>query len=479
MYVPRHKPFLHQEKALERLKGRKAFALLMAMRTGKTKVVLDDFGRLEDDGLCRNLLIIAPGGVYHTWVNAARDHLAPDLFARTRIHVWKSGAGAVAKRALSAFIDNKDNPRIFLVNVEALSSVKEARDACTRFLSGGPSMLVIDESTIIKNSAAKRTKFIIKELAPHAKYKRILSGLATPRSPLDLYSQFEFLDVSILGFRSYFAFRNRFAILKPMLFGGRRVDLVVGYRDLDELQARIEPHSFRVRLEDCYDMPAPKPYVRDVSLTDEQARLYKSMKENATALISGNSHVTATVVITQIMRLHQIVCGHTVDEQGTVHAVAENRTSELLHILNEADGKVIIWCAYDYNIRKLTEAIEREFGKGSVARFWGGNKNTREEEERRFKSEPECRFILATPDAGSRGRTWDMADIVVHYSYKNNLEHWDQGNERPKSVGKVKPIVYITLKTPNTVEEPILKALKEKIDMAGIINGDNFREWLI
>lgn len=487
-YTPRHKPYAHQQDALDKMRGKKApdmelgrrvHALRFKPRCGKSKTLLDRFGELELAGEVEDLFIFAPGGAYRTWETAIREHLSTDLTGRTKSFTWQSGAGISYKRELKAFLDYRDGVRIFLMNVEALSTVKEAREAAIAFLSARKSAAACDESTCLMRGTAARTKFVNAKLKPLADFRFILTGLITPRSPMDLYTQFEFLDERILGFRSFYAFRSRFAILKPLYIGGRVIQIEDGYRDLDELNARIEPYSSTVRFEDCYDMPPPQPFTRLVEMTKEQKKHYKEIQDFATTQLATGEHVTATIVIAQIMRLHQILCGHTVDESGKLHEIPEYRTKNLLDMIREYDGKVIIWCSYNYNVLKITEALQKEFGKDSVARFWGGNKDTREAEEADFKTNPECRFMVSTWDAGCRGRTWDCADLVIHYSYKENLEFWDQGNERPKKIGKMTPILYGTLKTEGTVEDKILKCLRDKINMASAINGENYREWLI
>src|SRR5262249_31759061 len=156
-----------QVEALRRLMGKTSFALLMAMRTGKTKVIIDDFGRLEAAGELEDLLVIAPAGVYRTWETALRDHASRDLLKRAKVYVWRSGQGTQkAADELRGFLLGGDSPRVLLVNVEALSTVEKARDLCLRFASQRRSMIVIDESTVIKNPSAKRTKFVVNRLAP-------------------------------------------------------------------------------------------------------------------------------------------------------------------------------------------------------------------------------------------------------------------------------------------------------------------------
>lgn len=461
------------------MEDQEAFALLMAMRTGKTKTLLDDYGQRELAGEVKNLLVIAPGGVYRTWEKAIDEHLSLDLKARVVAHIWRSGSAAGLRKARAAFLEEKERPRILVMNVEALSAVKEARLLAEEFLRAGPSMMAVDESTAIKNPKAKRTKFINQVLSPQAEFRRILSGLPTPNSPLDLFCQFEFLDWRILNFKSFYTFRNRYAIMQRVSFGGRTVDLVKGYQNIQELNERIDPFSYRVRLEDCYDLPAKAYMVREVGLTPEQERLYAEMKQFATVQLNETSHVTATIVISQILRLHQILCGHVVDELGNAHEIPEKRTAELLGLLGEYDGKAIIWCSYDNNVRKVSAALEKEFGEGSAARFWGGNIKNREEEERRFLNDPSCRFMVATAAAGGRGRTWTVAGLIVYYSNTPNLEHRSQSEERAQAIGKSAPVAYVDLMVPGTVEEKIIQNLRNKIDISSAIMGDDYREWLI
>ncbi len=471
-------PYPHQTQALERLNGHKAFALLMAMRTGKTKVLLDNFGQLELERQVSDLLVIAPAGVYRTWETAVRDHVSDDLQRRLQIHVWNSSANSQREqlRRLS-FIECEERPRLLLMNVEALSAVERARDFCVRFLRDpARAMIAVDESTIIKTPGAERTKFIIRNLTTRADYRRILSGLPTPRSPLDLYSQFEFLDWKILGHQSFYTFRANYAIIQPQRFGGRTVQLVVGYRNVEQLQAKIEPFSFRVPFRP--DIPSTYT-IREVAMTAAQKKIYADIKCFATSALEGGGHVTATVVIAQILRLHQVLCGHVRDETGVLHEIPENRTGELLALLEDYAGKAVIWCSYGHSIEKVVRALAQEYGEKAVAAFWGGNGPVRESEERRFLIDPECRFMVATPHAGGKGRTWSVADLVVYYSSNNDLELRDQSEQRVQGIGKKQQVDYIDLVVPGTVEGKILTALRKKINMAATITGDDWREWIV
>jgi len=547
VYESKREPRVKQREAISLIEGKKSFALIMEMRTGKTKVIVDDWGKMVEKGLVTDLLVIAPGGVYLTWADAIPLDLPDHLMKKTKIFSWVSGkaSGKAATREMESFMSHQ-GPRVLAINVEAISAVKRARELCVEFLRQHPgrSVVAIDESVVIKNIDSECGKFCVNVLAPLSAYRRILSGLISPRSPLDLYNQFKFLDPKILGYDMFSSFRARYAkvnqvcmlpnkairgkfkallgfngdldrkikAVKPEFnlnqsrsvkmefleaavagmprdevieaigrLGGyvQTIPIIESYRNIEELHDKIKSYSFRVRLDECYDMPSSDYSFYDVEMTKEQMKIYSNLKAFATAELSFEEHVTAHHVVTQMLRLHQVLCGHTKDERGKIHLIPEKRTRAVLEILDSFSGKAVIWCSYDVDIRKVSEAISEEFGKGSIARFWGGNLKTREEEERSFKTDPACRFMVATPDAGGRGRTWDVADLVIYYSSRNNLDHRAQSEDRVKGVGKTTPIAYVDLRVRGTVEEKIIEALREKMDLSAIVNGDDWREWLI
>ena len=475
----------YQQEALEQMAGRKGFALLMAMRTGKTHVALTDFGRMELAGEVKDMLVMAPAGLYRTWADPedALAHLSQDLRDRLRIHIWTAKGGREHDRQLREFLAEKGQPRMLLINIEAISNTKggRAQKVVTDFLDQKRgTVAIVDESTTIKGHGTERTYFACEEVAPRALYRRILSGLPTPQSPLDLYHQFEFLDRKILRQRNYYAFRARYAVMKKIQVGIRWVDIVDHFVNVEELYSLIKPHSVRVELSDVVNIPSTYSYW-DVEMTPEQARVYKQLKENATAALKEEGHVTATMVLVRMLRLHQVLMGHVVDEEGVERVLAERRSSALLELLDthHVSGKVVIWFSYDHDIRKVANLLRERYTHKTVACFWGGNVPEREGEDKRFREDPACLFMLATPGAGGRGRKWDAADMVVYYSSTDNLEHRDQSEERVKSVSDPRPKAYFDLRVRGTVDEKIIQALRKKINLASMITGDDFREWLV
>ena len=173
---------------------------------------------------------------------------------------------------------------------------------------------------------------VLSALGQYAKYRRILTGSPVTKSPLDLYKQCEFLDEYLLDHSSYYTFRTRYAVMRKAHFNGRSVEIVVGYKNLGELSDKIKPFSYRVLKDDCLDLPKKTFMKRIITLTAEQEKVYKQMKEMALAQLNGKLLTTANA-LTQLMRLHQITCGHFKANDGSIQIVKNNRLSELMDLL--------------------------------------------------------------------------------------------------------------------------------------------------
>ena len=511
-YTPRLTPRAHQIEAMRRLTLRPSgfddvFAWFQEMGTGKTYTALNEWGARAVQNDVPDLLVIAPAGCYHNWhrdkgtpgqlgytPSELKKHLDPELYARLRTCAWISGAGVTARNEMSTFLGATDRPRAFFVNIEALSTVEKARQAVLDFLGAGRAMMVVDESTRIRAPDTKRTDWIVRagrgEFGRAAAARRIMSGLPTPKAPTDLFSQMEFLDWRILGHRSYFTFRQHYAVMRQIRTGqlkklksGKTVPATawvdVAYRNEEELAARIAPHSYRILKSECLDLP-PKLYMppREVEMTDEQAKAYRELVSQATTELECGAAVSPKRKITQILRLHQVLQGFVKSDDGVIRYIKSNRIRALLEVLEEAAGKVVIWVSYDESVRAVTEALEREYGPGSVARYWGGNLKTRHEDEVRYLGDPRCRFMVSTPAAGGIGNTWVVGQLAVYLSGTPDLEHRLQSEDRTHRDGQTGQATYQDFYVPGTVDERIMEINREKIDMASALLGDGYREWL-
>jgi SNF2 family DNA or RNA helicase len=443
----------------------------MDMGTGKTKVSIDSFCYLYDQGKINSVLVIAPKGVYMNWYDIELGKHIPDHIVYESAY-WTSAPRASERDALNSLFVYKERLRILVMNIEALSTQKGTLFAKKFLDTSIGSMFVVDESTTIKNMSAKRTKNILK-LGKSATYRRILTGEPVTNSPMDLYSQCYFLDPHLLGFQSFFAFRNRYAEMIDMRMGSRAFKKVVGYRNLDELTTALKTFSTRIKKDECLDLP-PKIYVeRTVELTPEQKRAYDDMKHAALMFIDEQPKVTAQIVLTKLLRLHQIVCGHIITDEGDLIEIPEKRIEEVLNVAEETSGKIIIWANYRHSIRALVQRLEKTYGAESVVSYFGDT----EQEDRRaavssFQDDPKVRFFVGNPQTGGFGITLTAASTVIYFSNDYSLERRLQSEDRCHRIGQTKSVTYVDIRVPGTIDDKILKALKEKKDLAATIMGD-------
>jgi SNF2 family DNA or RNA helicase len=215
-----------------------------------------------------------------------------------------------------------------------------------------------------------------------------------------------------------------------------------------------------------------------VELTDEQKKHYKSLKERAMAELDGQL-VSAPIVLTKLLRLHQLVCGSLTTDDGEVIPVESNRMKALMEVLDEASGKVIIWANYRFDIKAIEAQLQEEYGKKSVVSYYGDTSNEdRQEAVRRFQTDPDCRFFVGNPQTGGFGITLTAATTVVYYSNSYNLEHRLQSEDRAHRIGQKNAVTYVDLICRKSVDEKIVKALRDKKQLSAQVLGDAWKEWL-
>jgi SNF2 family DNA or RNA helicase len=390
--------------------------------------------------------------------------------------LWQPNITKGQQEKLESLFEIETALHILVMNVEALSTDKGVKFA-SKFINSHKAMMAIDESTTIKTPTARRTKNII-GIGKHAKYKRIMTGSPITKNPLDLYTQCEFLDPWLLDFASYYSFRNRYAEMKTMHVRGRSIQVVKEFRHLGELSDTVKEFSYRVLKEDCLDLP-PKNFVkRHITLTPDQKKIYEQMKKHAIAML--NKKVTTTVtVLTQLMRLHQITCGYVTADDGTVQAVESNRLKELMSVLEEVEGKVIIWANYQFSVSDIMKEIGKVYGEDSYVHYYGLTpQEDRQDYIRKFQNDPKCRFIIGTPQTGGYGITLTQANTVIYYSNGYDLEKRLQSEDRAHRIGQKKTVTYVDLICEDTVDEKIVKALRDKINIASEVMGEELKDWI-
>jgi len=503
-------PRPQQLEALRRSDNMKAFAYFMTMRTGKTKVTFDDAARAWRAGLIDCLLVLAPNGVQRQWVG--EDGVEKHCAVPYKAAYYSGGLRAKEKRAFADLL-SKDlagkHLKILTLNIESAANAS-GNKILNQIVRHNRCMGVVDESTRIKTPTAASTKFII-QLREMCAMRRILNGTPITQSPLDLYAQFMFLDPRIIGMTTYVSFRNRYAVVKRTLkqngehkfyahcerngLDPTQVDLdkltfsqlakagirsgkdfyehVVDYRNIAELEAKVAPYTYRLARKDVEGLPLIVTYTRDVEMRPEQRRIYKEMEDNACAFLGitptdllaffmDENKVTASNGLVKLLKAQQVLGGHIKNSNDALQYIQHNRIKILHDILDEVEGKVIIWARFQPEIQEIVTALRSKYGRDGVAEFHGQvSQEIRETYKQHFQNAARCRYLVGQAGAGGVGQTFDAADTIINYSNDYSLYKRLQSMERATAFGK-KQIAVIDMICPGTIDEKILNALKIK-----------------
>jgi SNF2 family DNA or RNA helicase len=476
-YPFKNKPFVHQAAYLQRFWEYPTSALFAEMGTGKSFMIINNAAMLYDKGKINAMLIVAPKGVYRNWYRSEIPKHMPEHISY-KMACWNPTPRKAEKMEMDVMFNAVDDLRILIMNIEAFSTEKGQQFAKI-FLRVTDAFMAIDESTTIKTPTAKRTKAIVK-IGKDARYRRIATGSPVTKSPLDLYSQCDFLGEDCLNYNSYYAFQARYAVLVERKMPTHTFKQVVGYRHLDELKDKLDRFAFRVTKDECLDLPDKIYLRRDVDLTAEQKKAYEQMKLMALSVLDEGL-VSTNNALTQLMRLHQIVCGYVKLDDGQEIDLPNNRMSELMDLLAESDGKVIIWANYRKNIQDIKLAIQKEYGMTSVATYYGDTPADERQDIVDKFSDPksELRFFVGNPTTGGYGLTLVSSHTVVYYSNSFDLEKRLQSEDRAHRIGQTEKVTYIDLIATSTVDEHIVKALRNKINIASAVLGEEIKGWLI
>ena len=472
-YPYKTEPYEHQRVALKNSAEKTEYAYFMEMGTGKTKVTIDNMAWLYMRRKITASLIIAPKSVYTNWQSEIETHL-PDVL-KYDVFRWN------LDKQKDYFKFQKSNDlKIFLINVEALST-KRGLNACVEYLKTNKlNMVVLDESTTIKNRTAIRTKNILK-LRSLSSIRRILTGSPITKSPLDLYTQCAFLNPELLGFSSYLTFRNRYAEMGDIPVGSNRwISIPKYYKNLEELENKLKGFSSRVRKDECLDLEPKVRQKRNIELDGDAKKIYEKLRTNALAIVE-DSTISFSNKLTEIIKLHQVCNGFTKNDDGEIMQLHNQKLKALEEILEETDGKVIIWANYIYNIQEIIAFLEKKYGKESVVSIYGAiDVETRKEAVEKIQKDPKVRFLVGNPTTGGFGLTLTACNTVIYYSNNYNLEVRMQSEDRAHRMGQKGTVVYVDIVAKGTLDEAIMKSLTKKGRVAAKTLGEEeLKSWLI
>lgn len=471
-------PLDHQLEEWEISKDLARRGLFWEMGLGKSKLIVDTAAWLWLTDKIDVVIIMAKKGEYSNWplveLPAHMPVEVPYEFA-----IFRSAMRAAEKQAIRDLVKPSNKLRIFVVNVESMAfdGGKCARAIAKSARKGV--MAILDESTCAKSIKAARYKHI-KDIFDKAKYRRILTGTPITRSPLDLWGQCQLLGRDTLGHTNFYSFKGDYAIEETVYLGQKHFKQVVGFRNLQRLNSQIKTFASIKERSECVDLP-DKIYSKvAVPLTERQAEMYETMRDEAIAQFLDGEIIEATNALGVITRLDQIACGQLRKEDGSFEIIDNNRVEALLERIDISGKKGIIWCNYRGLLEHLVQTISKEFGPELVGRYYGGVPDQeREDYVRRFQDpDDKLRWIIANQQSMGYGRTLTRGKENYYCSNGYNLEHRLQSEDRTMRIGQDESVSYTDFFTPNTTNERVLYLLRAKRNLASEVLGTNIRDWI-
>lgn len=476
-------PYAHQAREFNISKDLPMRALLWQMRTGKTKLVIDEACHLWCKGEIDGIIIIAPNGVHDNWIRRefpvhAWDCVPSKVFTYNQSLLtsrkWYQGK-------FDEFLAPVYEMGWLAINVEAVQ-FDVCKKSIMRFMKQYPNfMIVFDESHKFGTPGAARTKRV-RGLAKKAKYRRILTGSVIDNSPLKAYSQFELLAPKALGFRDYAHFKDTYAEYEQGYAGKRTYDKLVGYRNLEDLRSRIAKFSSVVLREDCEDLPEVVKAPVYLEMTAKQKEHYRTAVDELYVAVENGEIDDIEVEIMEGgplgMKLRQISSGFIIDsETGDTHDLVpwnkNPKVEALLELLEDNDEKLIVWCNFRYEIDNLY-AILKKAGYRPV-RYYGKVKDAEKVKAiDSFMSDTSVRVFLGQPVSAGEGLNLSSASGMVWYSHTYDATVRNQANERATVVGG-KSIWLSDFVYDGLIETKILENLDMKEKTRKFVIGDEFK----
>jgi SNF2 family DNA or RNA helicase len=458
---------------------------------GKTKSEIDMTTWEIAKEICQGVpLVFAPNSVLRNWVAEIYKHAPPNLYqpiiiegsAERKLELLQSLANIARRTALIP---------VAIINYEVLSqpSQRPVLDCIFELADQGLfGKLILDESTAIKNTKATRGKEAYK-LSKRIPIRVTMTGTPYSKHLTDIFNQMRVMSPEILG-ANWTSFFRYHAIM-----GGWQNKQVVGYAHEEELREKVSRHAFRRLLSECTDLPDEIHTERYCDLSSEQRRATAEMKEQYLAELSDEGGcewmLTAANALTRLLRFNQITSGFLEAEGHTTTFSPNPKLKLLLDIIrDEVDegDKGVIWCCYQHDVVKIKAALEE--AKIGCTTFYGPDtaRTERPEHERRFKEDSNCRFMIATPDAGGWGLNWQVANWCIFYSYGFKAEAIEQAKARIRRIDQEKRMLFTWLVAENPavrsathgvstgVNRYILDNLAETSKMAKFMTGDYAKE---
>lgn len=444
------------------------FALFDEMGIGKTKQVIDAAQILYEKGEIDKVVVVAPVAVRSVWFD-------PELGELKKHHIHNSARVIEYHRKIRSWDTNGKDVGLFwlITNYDYIRRghwLKPLMDSCDE-----KTLLVLDESSAVKNWKAFQTKACMK-LRKRCGRVILLNGTPIAHSPNDMYSQGELLDPRILNCRTYYHFRAKYAIM-----GGFRKKQIVNWVNLKDLQRRFAPYVIRRLKKDCLDLP-PKlpPVILTAELTEESWKRYKDMRDEMVAWLEGNPSMASQAIVKAI-RLAQLTSGFLggFENPDYTREVSHEKLDVFIawltnRLKEDPNLKLLVWCRFRAELARLHETLDNE--KYHLGKITGGQKTEEREQAIALldpRSTPNDKpvIVIGSPQAGGMGLNLAAAHNVVYVSNDHNLKTRIQSMDRVHRPGQIYPVSYFDIMAigpegQRTMDHIILKSIAKKQTIA-------------
>lgn len=437
--------FKHQRECFEAIKRKKYFALFLEPGLGKSKITLDTISFRKTVFPSYTTLVVCPNTLVENWEDEVHKHSNLSVTSLT---------GASQRRCARL----RNNSDVFIVNYESTRIITDA------LLKKKFDLLVLDESTAVKNHKSQQSKACYK-LSQHIEHKLILTGTPVMNSPLDIFGQYRILNPDIFG-RSHYRFKHRYAI-----FGGYGNFQVLKWINMIEFKERVGTCAIRRTKDECLDLPEKLYQVVKLDLPDEQKRHYKELRENFVAEYKEKI-ITASNVLTRLIRFSQITAGFIKDVEGVEHEFSKNpKVDWLLDFMGNlgADRKVIVFCRFIHEIKMVERALAKH-GYQFVT-VMGGVKD-RLSKVKDFNENPKTRAFIGQISTTGMGINLTSAQYVVFLTNSYSYGERVQAEDRAHRIGQSKNVTYIDVLMRGTIDVHIHRVLGTKQSLSNMVVSD-------
>ncbi len=426
-------PYEHQVRAFGFCSLVNYSAVLMEQGTGKTMVAICLIGyRALKQGV-RRVLIVCPKPVIPVWPRELKKHVKFE-YQLTAQYKFKVP-------------DSTEELSIWVLNYDKIKTREKI------IKKWDPEYIILDESHKIKNRGTKRSKAITR-IGRDCNYRTILTGTPLGQSPLDIFSQYLFLDPDVFG-THWDTFTNRYAKM-----GGFKGYKVIGHKNLGELAEKVHSIAFRVTKEECLDLPDKVYQNLYCEPGAESKRVYKELEEEFSTIVEGEE-VEVDLVISQMMKLRQVTGGILKGEDDRLLSVAQDKLEALQDYLESRDKgrKAIIFVSFTHEIRFIGNLLAK-MGIGFLTLSGATPGEDRNILEETFRQDPSYGIVIIQASTGAEGLDFTVADTAIFYSPFFSFIQYEQACARIHRIGQKNTCYYINLVMEGTIDEKIVELIK-------------------